>query len=226
VTFDCAAEAQVQCIADACLAEGCRHFAGAADLGGALAQRVLGPARPVRRPRDLPWTILAGSVSATTFGQLRAWKAAGRVWLPRLRPQGPAWRLDRGTAAARRALRSGAVALSSLAAREDLEPWRRGQALQGRPPAACAADAMEGLARWGLSVAGGPACCGWFVTGGHSLQALNSAAGFTRFSILGEVLPEVPLGRAEGPRGGAWLCSKPGGFGDEDCFNRFMGDPS
>jgi uncharacterized protein YgbK (DUF1537 family) len=225
VSFDCAEEAQVQVIADACLAQGCRHFAGAADLGGALAARILGPAKAAPRPRGLPWVVLAGSVSATTFGQLEAWREAGRPWEPRLsRPAKGRWR-DAARLSPhlrKRLLKDKGLALSSLAAREDLAPWRLAQARRGLSPVRCAEDAMAGLARWGLSVSGRLGSCGFFVTGGHTLRALDDAAGFRRFHIIGEVLPEVPLGRAEGPQGWAWLCSKPGGFGTRDCFVRFM----
>ena len=217
ITFDCAESAQVQVIADACLAEGCRHFAGAADLGGALALRALGKASPVARPRALPWIVLAGSVSATTFGQLRVWREAGRPW------QALAGRRNPDRMRLRRLLRSeGALALSSLDGRGDLAPWLEREARRGRGPARCAEDAMAGLARWGLAVAGGLDRCGWFVTGGHTLRALDEAAGIRTFSILGEVLPEVPLGLAQGAGGRAWMCSKPGGFGPADCFTRFM----
>jgi len=233
VTFDCAEEAQVQVIADACLAHGCRHFAGAADLGGALAARILGPAKAAQRPRGLPWMVLAGSVSATTFGQLQAWREAGRLWEPRLsRPDRGArdrargrWRIVPARFSPllrKRLLRDGGLALSSLAGREDLAPWCLAQAKRGRAVTRSAEDAMAALARWGLSVSGGLGPCGYFVTGGHTLRALDDAAGFRRFHIVGEVLPEVPLGRAEGPQGWAWLCSKPGGFGARDCFVRFM----
>jgi D-threonate/D-erythronate kinase len=226
VTFDCAEEAQIQVIADACLANGCRHFAGAADLGGALAARILGPAKAAQRPRGLPWMVLAGSVSATTFEQLQAWREAGGHWEARLsRPALGRWR----TVPARlspvlrkRLMKDGSLALSGLAGREDLAPWCLTQTRRGRSVAHSAEDAMAALARWGLSVSGGLGPCGYFVTGGHTLRALDDAAGFRRFHIVGEVLPEVPLGRAEGPQGWAWLCSKPGGFGPRDCFVRFM----
>ena len=226
VTFDCAEDRHVRVIADACLAESCRHFAGAADLGGALAARILGPARPARRPAGRPWILLAGSVSETTFSQLAAWDGSGRPWRPRLRRvRGGGWRAAApgGDLALRRELRAaGALALSSLAERGDLDPWRRAQARRGRPAARCAAEAMRALARWGLRVSGGLPRCGWFVTGGHTLSALDEAAQIRRFHIVGEVLPEVPLGRAESAAGSAWMCSKPGGFGDRDCFVRFM----
>ncbi|HTB23418.1 MAG TPA: four-carbon acid sugar kinase family protein [bacterium] len=226
VTFDCAESAQVRVIAQACLAEGCRHFAGAADLGGALAARLLGPASPARRP-SLPWLILAGSVSASTFSQLEAWSLSGRRWEARLRRPGPGsrrWEAAPAVPALRRSLfRDRSLALSSLGRREELAPWRAAQARLGRSAGACASDAMEALARWGLAVSGGLGRCGFFVTGGHSLRALDDLAGFRRFHIVGEVLAEVPLGRAEGPQGSAWLCSKPGGFGAGDCLVRFMG---
>jgi uncharacterized protein YgbK (DUF1537 family) len=226
VTFDCAEGVHVENIARACLAEGCRHFAGAADLGGALAARLLGPAKPAVRPKGLPWMLLAGSVSATTFGQLEAWRAEGRPWKARLnRDAAGGWR-EAGTkdkAALRKLLRrEGALALSSLARRDDLRRWRATQTRLGRTAQRCAHEAMDALVRWGLAVAGGPSRCGWFVTGGHTLKALDDAAGFRRFRITGEVLPEVPLGLAEGPKESAWLCSKPGGFGPADCFTRFM----
>jgi uncharacterized protein YgbK (DUF1537 family) len=226
VTFDCADSGHVQVIAEACLAEGCRHFAGAADLGGALAARLLGPALPARRPH-LPWLILAGSLSATTFAQLEAWQRAGRAREARLkRPvhAGAAWQGAQTLGSLRHTLfQDRALALSSLARREDLGPWRRAQAKLGRSAEDCAQDAMAALARWGLALSKGLGRCGFFATGGHTLRALDDAAGFRRFNIVGEVLPEVPLGRAEGPRGSAWLCSKPGGFGDGDCLVRFMG---
>lgn len=226
ITFDCAEGPHVDVIAQACLAEGGRHFAGAADLGGALARRLLGPAKPARRPEGLPWMVLAGSVSATTFGQLEAWRLAGRPWEARLnRDARGAWlQAEVGDQAAlrKRLRREGCLALSSLARREDLRPWRTAQARLGRGAGRCAHEAMDALVRWGLAVAGGPSRCGWFVTGGHTLKALDDAAGFRRFRIAGEVLPEVPLGLAEGPRISAWLCSKPGGFGPADCLTRFM----
>jgi uncharacterized protein YgbK (DUF1537 family) len=228
VTFDCAASGHVQTIADACLAQGCRHFAGAADLGGALAARTLGPAKAAQRPKGLPWMVLAGSVSATTFGQLQAWREAGRPWQPRLsRPGqgGGRWLAAPARLAPvlrKRLFKEGGLALSSLAGREDLAPWRLVQARRGRSAGRAAEDAMAALARWGLSVSKGPGPCGFFVTGGHALRALDDAAGFRRFHITGELMPEVPLGRAEGPRASAWLCSKPGGFGARDCFVRFM----
>ena len=227
VTFDCATAAQVRLIADACLAEGCRHFSGAADLGGALAEKFFGPAQAAARPRLPPWIILAGSVSDVTFGQLAAWRESGRLWdAEHGRLSGGSWRRNKpaGLLMLRRRYRAGgSVALSSLACRKDLNPWRLGQARRGRSAERCAADAMESLVKRGLAVAGGPFRCGWFVTGGHTLRCLDDAAGFRRFHILGEVMPEVPLGLAEGPRGSAWLCSKPGGFGDRDCMVRFMG---
>lgn len=226
VTFDCAEERHTMAIAQACLAEGCRHFSGAADLAGALAQRVFGPAARVERPVGLPWILLAGSVSVTTFAQLGAWRAAGGAWSARLRVA-PGGRWDVAGAASAidlraRLLREGALALSSLGSRDALGPWREAQARKGFGPGPCADRAMEELAHWALAVAGGVSHCGWFATGGHTLRALDDAVGFRLFRVAGEVLPEVPLGRAEGPCGSAWLCSKPGGFGNADCFNRFM----
>jgi uncharacterized protein YgbK (DUF1537 family) len=228
LSFDCTEASHTAAIVGACLAEGCRHYAGAADLGAALAAGVLGPSRPVVRPA-VPWLLLAGSVSAVTFGQLRAFRERGGVWAPRLRRFGRgAWSdaaaSPRELGRLREALRrEGVAALSSLERREDLEAWRKREAARGRDAARSAEEAMRALVEWALRVAGGPGACGWFVTGGHTLQALDTAAGFRRLRVDGEILPEVPLGRAEGPQGSAWICSKPGGFGAADCFNVFSG---
>ncbi len=221
VTFDCSEPGHTRAVAWACLAEGGRAFAGAADLGRALAARLFGPARPVRRPRGR-WVALAGSVSATTFNQLESWRRGGGLWRPRIRrlPQG-GWRvLERFPVPSRG---DSLTAFSSLERRGDLAPWIRRAAAAGKERAGCAEEALAGLVRLGLSAAGGAPGFGWFATGGHTLRALDDACGFRLLRVLGEVLPEVPLGVAVGPRGRAWVCCKPGGFGSEDVFQRFMG---
>jgi len=225
ISFDCAEAPQVGAITAACLAEGCRHFAGAADLGGALAAQVLGPARRPRAPRGLPWLVLAGTVSASTFTQLERLRAGGRCrWEPRLRARGRAFTCEAaplgGLRAALKADR--ALALSSLGARADLGPWRRREAARGRDAAAAAERAIQGLVAWGLRVAGSAASCGWFLTGGHTLAAFYRRGGFERCRIDGELLREAPLGLAQGPGGEAWVASKPGGFGADDLLSRFL----
>jgi uncharacterized protein YgbK (DUF1537 family) len=211
--FDCAEALDQARVARACLAEGGRHFAGAADLGGALAAEALGPARRPQRPRGLPWLVLAGTVSASTFAQL-ARLAAGRChWEARLRRRGRGFSVEAAPLAGLRAAwaREGALALSSLAARGDLAAWRAHGARQGRRAAGVADDAIAGLVAWGLRL-----------TGGHTLAAFYRHCGFDRCRIDGELLREAPLGLAQGPGGAAWVASKPGGFGDEAFLERFL----
>jgi uncharacterized protein YgbK (DUF1537 family) len=224
LSFDCAEGRQVHAIAGACLAEGGRHYAGAADLGGALARRLNGPARPARPPRGLPWCILAGSVSASTFAQL-AWAAErGRLaWTPRLGRRGAGWRVARAGRGAADALRVfGALAFSSLACRADLAPWLADQARRGRTRAAAAAEALQGLVDLGAASAGGLDRAAWFLTGGHTLATFFDRHGLARCRVDGELLREAPWGLAEGPGSRAWVCSKPGGFGPVDFFGRLL----
>jgi uncharacterized protein YgbK (DUF1537 family) len=190
-----------------------------------LAAQVLGPARRPRAPRGLPWLVLAGTVSASTFTQLERLRAGGRCrWEPRLRARGRAFTCEAaplgGLRAALKADR--ALALSSLGARADLGPWRRREAARGRDAAAAAERAIQGLVAWGLRVAGSAASCGWFLTGGHTLAAFYRRGGFERCRIDGELLREAPLGLAQGPGGEAWVASKPGGFGADDLLSRFL----
>ncbi|HXC64566.1 MAG TPA: hypothetical protein VNZ67_09410, partial [bacterium] len=224
LSFDCAQPGHVRAIAAASLAEGGRHFAGAADLGGALAQRLGGAARPAVKPRGLPWYILAGTVSASTFAQLD-W--AGQHGLfpcePRLWRWRGAWRVARpaGRPGVVRQV-FGAMAYTSLAGREDLAPWLKAQARLGKSRTRAAADALRGLVDLGCSEAGGLNRAVWFLTGGHTLAAFFDRHRLLRCRIDGELLREAPLGLAEGPGGQAWVCSKPGGFGPVDFFGRLL----
>jgi len=224
LSFDCAQASHVRAIADASLAEGGRHFAGAADLGGALAQRLGGAARPALKPPGLPWCILAGTVSASTYAQL-SWAGQHGLfpWEPRLRRWRGAWRIARPLRhpeVVRQVFR--AMAYSSLAGREDLAPWLQAQARLGKPRSVAAAEALRGLVDLGVASAGGLDRAAWFLTGGHTLAAFFDRHGLTRCRIDGELLREAPLGLAEGPEGKAWVCSKPGGFGAVDFFGKLL----
>lgn len=225
LSFDCARTGHLDAVVAACLAEGGRHFAGASGLGAALAARALGPARRTRPPRGLPWLILSGTVSASTFAQLGHLRRRGAcAWAPRMRDQ--AGRIRPAPVALREwraALRArGALALSSLARREDLAPWLQSEARRGLGAAAAAEAAIQGLVDWGLRVAGSAGTCGWFLTGGHTLATFYRRCGFRRCRIDGELLREAPLGQAQGPGGEAWVVSKPGGFGGEGFLGDFL----
>ena len=226
VTFDCTDDAHMDAIAVASLAAGGRHFAGASGLAGALAARVQGPASAARLPSGVDWVVLAGTVSSRSFEQLASLKAGvAAAWVPRLSLQGDRWsRADkRGTAALRACLRrDGALALSSLACREDLAPWLLRGSRGGVSSTAIAERAVQGLVAWGLRVAGPRRRSGFFVTGGHTLAAFFDQARLRRFGVAGEALPGVALGVAQGPDGGVWLASKPGGFGTTDLYARFL----
>ena len=224
ISFDCAESAQVHAIARACLAEGGRHYAGAADLGGALARRLRGEAVPARAPRGLPWCILAGSVSASTFAQLAWLRESGRgAWVPRLSRAGGGWRVARAGAGTNRDWRrAGALAYSSLGGRADLGPWLKDQAARGVDPASAAAAALRGLVDLGASAAGGLGKAAWFLTGGHTLATFFDRHRLRSCRVDGELLREAPWGLAEGPGGRAWVCSKPGGFGPPDFFGRLL----
>lgn len=210
VTFDCASSAHTQHIAAACLSLGCRSYAGASDLGGALAERLSNRAKAPAVPR-LPWVFVVGSVSATSFKQLRAFEQAGGFHAVVTRPA--------SLKKARTLARQGAsVAISSLESRAQL-PARRAEA--------AAAKALRNLARQALSVPASPEGAAWLATGGHSALALYAAAGWQGTWVHGELLPGLAYGRAQGPGGSAWVASKPGGFGQEDLFARLAsGAPS
>lgn len=214
VSFDCAEARQVGTIAQACLRAGGRHFAGASGLAAALARRLQGPAVAPAPPRA-PWCMVLGSVSATAFAQLEQGAKDGAfVWQPMLERQGRRWRRPGRIAWMRLKgrLRSGGhVALSSLACRADLEPWRAEGRRRGLDPLALAERSLRDLARRALGL--GPGCA-WFLAGGHTLEVFLRRAGLRRLEVLGQILPGVPLSRAHGPGGERWVASRPGGFGE------------
>jgi uncharacterized protein YgbK (DUF1537 family) len=219
--FDCLDDADMERTARACLAAGGRHFAGASDLGAALARLLDGPAHPAHKPRGLPWVLLAGSVSAQSFAQLASLEAG--LWIPLRRRQNGTWRVlgRRELGVLRRRLRRrGGLALSSLASREELRHWRRRR--HSMEPQRVAEHALEGLVRAGLAVGGGLGRAGYLLTGGHSLAVFCRLAGLERLEVLGQALPGVPLSRAEGPGGRSWLASKPGGFGGPRLLADFL----
>jgi uncharacterized protein YgbK (DUF1537 family) len=204
VTFDCATDAQVDHIAQAALRLGCRHFAGASALAGSLA-KCLGskPAQPALPPQGLPWMILAGSVSGRSFEQLGQAEGAGALaWASiQSRPS---------LAVLRAARRLGPLALSTLAGRTGIASAAEGE------------RAIQRLVRTALQVLPDPSKAAWSLTGGHCALRFFEAAAWQRFDVAGEVLPGVALGKAWGPRGGAWVCTKPGGFGQVDLYSRLL----
>jgi uncharacterized protein YgbK (DUF1537 family) len=204
VTFDCATDAHVDHIVRASLRLGCRHFAGASALAGSLVQ-CLGaqPTRPALPPSRLSWVVLAGSVSGRSFEQLGEARDAGKLRWDALesRPK---------VSALRRAQRSGPLALSTLSSRASLRSAAEGP------------RAVQGLVGLALQVLPDPSKAAWFLTGGHCALRFFEAADWQRFDVLGEVLPGVALGRAFGHRGGAWVATKPGGFGQVDLYSRFL----
>lgn len=225
VSFDCEDDAQLHCIAEASLAAGCRHFAGASGLGAALALRLHGPARFVERPLGAV-CLLLGSLSATAFEQLARAEKAGLRWLPVRRLEQGRWKgLSRQQAAElRRRLRhGGAVALSSLATRRDLGPWRAQGRRQGRTGDDWAERSLRALVRKGLSLAPELQACLWFIAGGHSLATFLGEAGLDSLQVQGLIQAGVPLSRAKGLKGEAWIASRPGGFGGPDDLSRLIG---
>lgn len=221
IAFDCAEDGDVDRIAAACLAVGCRHFAGASALGAALAQRTSGPAqaaRPHGAARSLPWALLVGSVSATSFAQLNALERAGWPW-EALPPQaGSAW----ARSLRPRLRRHGALALSSLPGRKSLAGSLSAARARGISPDANARRALDRLIQAGLTAAGGLQSAAWFLTGGHTLERFLGRIRSGPFETLGELVPGVPLSVAHAPGGQALFASKPGGFGDEGVLIRFL----
>jgi uncharacterized protein YgbK (DUF1537 family) len=218
LSFDCLQSGDVDRIARASLMEGGRHFVGASALGASLAQAVEGPAKSADPSVGLPWSILVGSVSETSFAQLRSLHGAGRAWASCIQRSGHRWRFD----GPRRLVGRRAWALSSLAERRDLAPWLAQARKKGQSARVCAEEALTRLVRTGLARGGGLEQRAWFLTGGHSLAAFFGLAGLERFETLGQALPGIPLSRAEGPGGRAWIASKPGGFGSADALERFL----
>jgi uncharacterized protein YgbK (DUF1537 family) len=227
VSFDCATEADVQAIADACLAAGGRAFAGASALGAALARRLSGPAVPVAPPR-LPTLLLLGSLSQSAFTQLEFAREHGALlWSPLYRPAGRAW--TGPTAAERRGLRAalrrgGAVALSSFSRREDLDAWLREGSRHGRGRSAWAEASLRRLVRAGVALAARrPVLI--FAAGGHTLSLLLEARGLDRLRVLGTMAQNVPLSLASGTGGNAWVASRPGGFGAPSALAELLQPP-
>ena len=210
VTFDCLADADVDRIAKASVHLGCRHFAGASALAGSLA-RLLGPEngsrqRPPLPPAGLPWMILAGSLSERSLEQLSLAQVSGC-----LRWAAVAW--GPSVASLRGAQRKGTLALSTV---------RRRPASFGRRSVAAGEAAIGRLVSTALKVVPDPSQAAWLLTGGHSALRFFEAASLLRFDVMGEALPGLAWGRAEGPRGGAWIATKPGGFGQADLYPRFL----
>ena len=211
VSFDCLTTAQVDVIAQACVAAGCRHFAGSAALAASLAGldgRLWRP-RP-HPPRGLAWVALWGSVSEQSFRQLRQARGEGRLAWYTL-AQAPT------AASLKRALRRGSLALSTLAGRQELRPSPSRAAAQ-----AAGEKALRQLARAGRSLAGSMEQTAWILAGGHSALRFFEAAGWQRFDVLGEALPGLALGQVETATGKVWVATKPGGFGADDLLTHFL----
>lgn len=208
VTFDCSTDRDVDSIARAALGSGCRHFAGASALAGSLAEAVGGQA--VGRtlpPAGLHWMVLAGSVSEQSFRQLRA----AQERLP--------WRRTQNAPALpelRRLWRQGSLALSTVEGRHELGKSAGARSRAGEP-------AIDALVRTALQVAPLGPRSAYFLTGGHTAQRFFAAAALERLDVMAEALPGLALGLARGPRAEAWVATKPGGFGSDDLFERFLG---
>lgn len=225
ITFDCMDDMHLRAIAGACLAAGARHFAGASALGAALARRLSGPPSPPRPPR-LPALLVLGSLSATAFAQLQQGSRDGRfVWEPRLRRHPRGFRaLPPARLRALRRLHSqgAAVALSSLASREDLAPWHAEGRRLGLGPQELAARSLKALAKAALAVGGPLPKALWFLAGGHTLESFCRQAGLNRLQVQGQIQLGVPLSLAQGPGAQAWIASRPGGFGGPDDLAHFV----
>lgn len=207
VSFDCVQDRDVDSIALAALRLGCRHFAGASALAGSLATAAggRGPMK-IGPPRGLRWLVLAGSVSEQSFRQLRS--ASPRLpWR---------WTEDGAGLAEMRELWSrGSLALSTIQGRDRLATAASGRSRAGEP-------AIARLVGQALKIAPlGPEHA-YFLTGGHTTQRFFEAAGLLQLSVVAEALPGLALGQATGPGGRAWVASKPGGFGTDDLFDRFL----
>lgn len=225
ITFDCEDDAQLRCVAEASLAAGCRHFAGASGLGAALALRLHGPLSFVKRP-SVPLCLLLGSLSATAFEQLARAQKAGLHWFPVRRFEKSRWvGLNRRelTGLQRRHRQGSAVALSSLASRQDLSAWLAQGRRKGYAAPTWADRSLRDLARQGLSLAGSLRACLWFAAGGHTLASFLEVAGLNSLQVQGLLQAGVPLARAQGPGGEAWVASRPGGFGGPDDLLRLIG---
>jgi uncharacterized protein YgbK (DUF1537 family) len=209
VTFDCETVADLECIVAACLAAGCRHFAGSAAFAGSLAKRQMPKPLPmVPPPRGLAWIGLIGSVSGQSFVQLRQAEASGVVqWFALSEPA--------SISRLRQAFRRGPLVLSTLAGREALP-----RALSRRQARSAGEAALQRLVHVGRSVAGRQA--GWLLAGGHTALRFFEAAGLARFDVHGEILPGVAFGQALGFKQQAWVATKPGGFGQADLLSRFF----
>lgn len=224
ISFDCREDRQVQAIAEACLDAGARHFAGASALGAALALAVHGPPQAPKPPRG-PYCLLLGSVSQRAFDQLGAAQRAGLAWEPLWRRQGGRWAglSPQARRSLRRRLSHGeSVALSSLESRGAWAQWLGEGRRRGVPAALWAERSLGAVVHDALALGRGLRGFQWFVAGGHSLALFMAGAGLDRLTVLGQLQPGVPLSLAEGPKGSAWLASRPGGFGDVEALKRLV----
>lgn len=195
ICFDAKNDSDLKRIARDCLRAGIRHFSGASGLGHAVAEQ-LSPGKPTPLPRIPDQRIvLAGSLSETTFIQLRALEASGAA----------KWR--------HAGLKDRRVALSTLQDRSQLRKGRLRAEL-----------ALKNLVERGLRRVKDPAQAFWFLTGGHTAETFYQAVGLKGNWVLGELLPGVPLcsGQRERPKKPVLCATKPGGFGLKDTFVRVM----
>ncbi|MES2202509.1 MAG: four-carbon acid sugar kinase family protein [candidate division FCPU426 bacterium] len=196
--FDAASEADLARIVRDCLAAGIRHFAGASGLGAELA-RALSPRPAPRLPRLLEQRIiLSGSVSSSAFGQLELLRDSGKaVWAAAdEKVEGHPLRL----------------ALSTLRKRQDLV--RR---------AGAGEQALKRLVARALRLQKDPTQAYWFLTGGHTAETFFRECQLQGCWVLGNLLPGVPLCRAESSDGKkVWCSTKPGGFGKPDTLVQLM----
>lgn len=193
--FDAKSEADMKRIAKDCLKAGIRHFAGASGLGHAVAEALFPGQEGALPPLPKKRIVLAGSVSATSFAQLKALELSGAgKWLS----------AD---------LTDSKVALSTLTDRSQLKPGR-----------VRAEKALKDLVRRGLRRVKDPAEAFWFLTGGHTAETFYQALGLKGNWALGELMPGVALCLAErdGQKKAVLCATKPGAFGALDTLTRVM----
>ncbi len=202
----------------AALSLGCRDFTGASALVDSLAKQLPGrhALGKVRLPKQR--MILAGSLSHTTERQIQRLEDA----LP-----GSSHALGAAEILGAKAVKHGPgqriLALRSLAGRLGLAALRRAARRRGLEPDALAERSLERLVRQGLKLAGRPDLVLWFLTGGHTLRVFQAALGLKGVWAWGEPYAGAPLVQGLRKQGKpVWMLSKPGGFGDEDLFLRFV----
>jgi uncharacterized protein YgbK (DUF1537 family) len=217
-SFDCEQDSDLNIIAQACMMAGCRHYAGASGLAGALADMHAPAQRLVKRaifPRRL--LILAGTVSDVTRVQLRqaaietglAWRALTPQEAIALTPKESRAIAGDGIQALRK---KGALALSSTFLKEDAAETKRLGGMGGHSDSKIADLAVTHLVQIGTRLS-------WpthtvLLTGGHTAEKYFESRGLIGNWVFPPILPGFSLGLAEGAaKQRQWLISKPGGFG-------------